>query len=891
MDGNPRAGYAAEMRRISGLAERTGSPRPVRTSLEPGAGRRRVPDAVRRLRGLLSRRETDLRELSARLGARDREVVDLRQEVGRLRRDLVRLRRGVSGALVLRLRLLRRRLFPDGTLGHRWVRILTGTLGAVRGAMAGLRGAMRSLPERVRRAVVAFGRWLGTEPAALAAALLPDADALAQRQMSWQAYAFLRYRRARRRSAGDDFSRLRVPHASGLISIVLPVYNGANYVGEAIESVFRQSYPDWELIIVDDGSTDDTPRIVAGAAARDRRVRVIRQENRKLPRALNGGFAEARGEFLTWISADNRMKPSCLAELAACLRRHSDWDLVYANMDVVGPDGQALRNSGWYTDYQRPPGSEHIHFPRETSELNVRANNHVGAAFLYRARVAYLLAGYAPGRFGMEDYDYWMRCNALLRVRHADFDICVYDYRLHPDSLTQRAAELRLTARREQLMIFEDFRRHFFQTPLIWAVTADPASTTAALLARRLEARMRASGGVCASARELAGLPLPRLWAPIAQVHVARAGADLRDAGPSLPGALRMLLTTDADLPPTVAEGWDLCVSWSDVGQPPRLADQHGWLASDDLRVLLSAMDLRCRELHLRRMEGEWLAPREAACEASVVLRVADAEAASGSLSQAVRFIAVHPETELLVVPHGRPGRLRSLATALAGVAPAALGPRVRFVACPLPGRAAAMNAALAEARGAVLCYLRSAEDCDVLPAAWLPFRDDARLGVVARSGWTARREALLSIGGFRTPPGTPHGARQTEERVAEWLIEALGWSTRGLRHADASGQRDGCDADGADPPSSQASPGAPGCREQRAEALAAYARQLALYEPLDGTPAACWQSAAGAMLAALVRGRAAAGRADVRAAAARLEGAVRRTRDELARLARRRAP
>src|SRR5437660_10380434 len=88
-----------------------------------------------------------------------------------------------------------------------------------------------------------------------------------------------------------------------LISIVLPSYNGARYVCESIDSCLRQSYHNWELIIVDDASTDDTPSIISEYVARDHRIRSIRNSvNRRLPGSLICGFADDFGQFLTLTS-------------------------------------------------------------------------------------------------------------------------------------------------------------------------------------------------------------------------------------------------------------------------------------------------------------------------------------------------------------------------------------------------------------------------------------------------------------------------------------------------------------------------------------------------------------------------------------------------------------
>ena len=82
--------------------------------------------------------------------------------------------------------------------------------------------------------------------------------------------------------------------------------------------------------------------------------------------------------------------------------------------------GAPLRGSDWFSTYQVPPGSEHIHLPASTAELNTWPNNFIGGAFLYRSRVAWLLGGYSVNQYTREDYDYWMQVNALLTRLHEE---------------------------------------------------------------------------------------------------------------------------------------------------------------------------------------------------------------------------------------------------------------------------------------------------------------------------------------------------------------------------------------------------------------------------------------------------------------------------------------
>jgi glycosyltransferase involved in cell wall biosynthesis len=250
----------------------------------------------------------------------------------------------------------------------------------------------------------------------------------------------------------------------GLVSVVLPVYNGAAFVRESIESVLRQSYANLELIVVNDGSTDETPLILENYE-HEPRVRVIHQENRKLPGALNAGFDHCSGEFWTWTSADNIMFPAMLAKLVAFLQKRPDVQTVYANELLIDETGREARDSDFCPGYQSPAGSGRICFPRDPGELSFVQNNYVGGCFLYRAWAAKLIGPYDECAFGYEDYDFWMRMNDLFRLAHLGEDGPLYRYRLHHRSLTSRDKELRITERVRHFMEFAAERRNFFARP------------------------------------------------------------------------------------------------------------------------------------------------------------------------------------------------------------------------------------------------------------------------------------------------------------------------------------------------------------------------------------------------------------------------------------------
>jgi glycosyltransferase involved in cell wall biosynthesis len=128
---------------------------------------------------------------------------------------------------------------------------------------------------------------------------------------------------------------------SPLVSIILPTYNGSRYLGEAVRSVLRQTYSNWELLIVDDASTDETPALIERYVTQDRRIHSTRHpSNRKLPAALNTGFSIARGEYLTWTSDDNSYRPEALSEMMEFLKTNPSADVVYADYSPIDENGE-----------------------------------------------------------------------------------------------------------------------------------------------------------------------------------------------------------------------------------------------------------------------------------------------------------------------------------------------------------------------------------------------------------------------------------------------------------------------------------------------------------------------------------------------------------------------
>lgn len=261
-------------------------------------------------------------------------------------------------------------------------------------------------------------------------------------------------------------SVLQVP---GLVSVILPAYNQSGLLRESIESVLAQTYEAFELIVVNDGSTDGIEAVLDEYTSHPK-VRLLTQANQKLPKALSNGFEFARGQFWTWTSADNLMEPEQLEKQVAFLRAHPDVALVYCDYLAIDDQGQLLRDPNFRPHNRRTPDSPEVHLPRATAPLNTVEDNFVGACFMYRSWVGRLVGEYAP-YMGIEDYDYWMRLNLLFKLEHIDTDQPLYRYRVHDNTLCARAVEHSIYQRVRRLMAHERERSAYFKRP--WTVYAD----------------------------------------------------------------------------------------------------------------------------------------------------------------------------------------------------------------------------------------------------------------------------------------------------------------------------------------------------------------------------------------------------------------------------------
>lgn len=202
-----------------------------------------------------------------------------------------------------------------------------------------------------------------------------------------------------------------------LVSIVLPVYNGEKYLAQSIESVLNQTYKDFELIIVNDCSTDSSEDIILRYKALDNRIIYIKNDvNSKLPQSLNNGFAVAQGEYLTWTSDDNKFHENAIEIMVQNIKKEPNVGLVYCDYNVID-------ENGCFQQVIKAGDPQYLIY-----------HNIIGACFLYKKTVADHIGKYDTSLFLVEDYEYWLRISQYYDI--VPIHTVLYDYRFHNGNLT-----------------------------------------------------------------------------------------------------------------------------------------------------------------------------------------------------------------------------------------------------------------------------------------------------------------------------------------------------------------------------------------------------------------------------------------------------------------------
>ncbi|HSF45703.1 MAG TPA: glycosyltransferase [Chitinophagaceae bacterium] len=209
------------------------------------------------------------------------------------------------------------------------------------------------------------------------------------------------------------------------VSVIMPVYNTAQYLGEAISSVLSQSFSDFEFIIIDDGSTDHSGEVIS--AFHDMRIRYLKNEqNMGLVYTLNRGVDEARGQWIARMDGDDISLPNRFAEQILYLSAHPEVDVLACRVELIDEKGDSTGE--WLHDAAAVSAQEIIdHLP---------VNNCIAHPTVMIAADVLKQFRYLPEQAQAEDYDLWLRLAASGKIIHK-LDQVMLKHRVIKSSFTR----------------------------------------------------------------------------------------------------------------------------------------------------------------------------------------------------------------------------------------------------------------------------------------------------------------------------------------------------------------------------------------------------------------------------------------------------------------------
>ncbi|MEN9229279.1 MAG: glycosyltransferase [Thermostichus sp. DG02_5_bins_236] len=215
-------------------------------------------------------------------------------------------------------------------------------------------------------------------------------------------------------------------HTNPTVSVIVPAYNVQKYISEALQSLLYQTWQNFEVLVVDDGSTDSTAEVVKHWCQRDPRFHLLSKPNGGLASARNWGIRHTQGEFIALLDADDRYLPQKLASHIEILQRHSGIDVIYSASKIIRDDGSPT----WLSLSGRPMHSDPL--------LAMLCKNFIGhgSNAIFRRALFDQVGGFDESLQSCEDLDFWLkvaeqRPHCFYRYRQA---LC--EYRVRPSGLS-----------------------------------------------------------------------------------------------------------------------------------------------------------------------------------------------------------------------------------------------------------------------------------------------------------------------------------------------------------------------------------------------------------------------------------------------------------------------
>ncbi|MEJ5352737.1 MAG: glycosyltransferase family 2 protein [Melioribacteraceae bacterium] len=198
-----------------------------------------------------------------------------------------------------------------------------------------------------------------------------------------------------------------------VVSIILPTFNRKNYLERAINSVINQTFTNWELIIVDDGSTDDSIKLIDKYILDYENIRYLRHSNRKTPLTTNAGILASIGNFITFLGSDDEYKPEHLSLRVDFMNNNQDIDLIHGGVEIIG--------------------SPYVKDKNDLTKLIHLSECVIGGTFFGKRKVFFELNGFQNLKYS-DDSDFFERAEKKFKIAKVNFSTYIY-YRDTPDSI------------------------------------------------------------------------------------------------------------------------------------------------------------------------------------------------------------------------------------------------------------------------------------------------------------------------------------------------------------------------------------------------------------------------------------------------------------------------
>lgn len=200
------------------------------------------------------------------------------------------------------------------------------------------------------------------------------------------------------------------------VSVLIPSYNHARFLPAALQSVFDQTYTDYEIVVVDDGSTDGSVELLRSYGDR---IRLFTQSNRGTYPTLNRCIAESRGEYLAILNSDDLWAPTKLEKQVAMLDAHPQVGLVHTGGHFIDAEGRILPGNPLGFEWPRTPTGNII-------EALVRHNKIIASSVMIRRECFERLGGFREDLFGSGDWEMWFRVALEYDIGYIDEPLTMY---------------------------------------------------------------------------------------------------------------------------------------------------------------------------------------------------------------------------------------------------------------------------------------------------------------------------------------------------------------------------------------------------------------------------------------------------------------------------------